>query len=173
MRPAKYLVHSALLLSLCACGGGGETGDVPSPVALLVSDTSGGGCPVFTDAQSVFEQFSLALSVGDADVVDIANARIIEECSGAGGTHVFSSPTAGGKRFWLGTHACWLDLPNANLDSGVIVGLGTQTAGLQSGQEGWCMNYPGEEQTFATDIKTSAIAWFASEADAALFLNAL
>tara|TARA_R110002096_G_scaffold436038_1_gene665740 strand:- start:3290 stop:3820 length:531 start_codon:yes stop_codon:yes gene_type:complete len=176
MRSPKYLVPAVLLLSICACGeadDGGQSDDVPSPVALLVNGGAAGGCPVFADAQGAFEQFSVALSTGDADVVDIADARIIEECSGAGGTHVFSSRTAEGKRFWLGNHACGLDLPNANLNTGVIVGLGTQTAGLQLGQEGWCMNYPGEEEIFATDIKTSAIAWFASEADAALFLNAL
>ncbi len=147
-------------------------GDPPIATFLLVQD-DGAQCPSIAVSETAFAVFSSALSAADADVVGIAEARVIEECSGAGGTHVFSSRTVEGKRFWLGRHACWLDLPDEILDSGVIVGLGRQTAGLERGEEGWCMNYPGENSVFSTDLQTSAMAWFANEAEATRFLEAL
>ena len=165
----------ALLFGLVAGCTGGESDDngpTPSATYLLVQG-EGGQCPTFADAATAFDVFSSTLRAGDADVVGLAEARIVEECSGAGGTHVFSSPTDDGKRFWLGSHACWLDVENEGLDAGVIVGLGVQTAGLFQGSEGWCMNYPGENSVFSTDIATNAMAWFASEAEARRFLQAL
>ena len=55
----------------------------------------------------------------------------------------------------------------------LVVGLGSQTAGLFQGQEGWCMNYPGENEVFTTDVSTSAMAWFASRAEAERFIDSL
>lgn len=175
MKNATYFGLTALTSLALGCTGGSGPGDGEgAPVAsfLLVQD-DGAQCPTFATAETAFEIFSSALADGDADVVGVAEARVVEECSGAGGTHVFSSRTAEGSRFWLGRHACWLDLPNAGLDSGVIVGLGSQTAALFQGEEGWCMNYPGENEVFATDLTTYAMAWFATQAEATRFLNAL
>jgi hypothetical protein len=177
MGTTNYWGLTAMLL-LCACSGGeGDNLDgEPAAIALLVAQDVGDtndGCPIFKESQRAFERFSQALASGEADVVGIANVRVVEECSGAGGTHVFSSATADGKRFWLGRHACWLEFPNPNLATGVIVGLGVQTNTMQQGEEGWCMQYPGESATFSSDIETRAMAWFASEADAARFLDAL
>jgi len=178
MGATNYLALTILVPLLCACTGteGDNQDGVPSSVALLVAQDLGennDGCPTFEESQSAYERFSQALSSGEANVVGIASVRIIEECSGAGGTHVFSSATAEGNRFWLGSHGCWLDFPSPNLDTGVIVGLGVQTNTVQQGEEGWCMQYPGENATFSSDIETRAMAWFASEAEATRFLDAL
>ena len=185
MRDCKILGF-ALVVSFFACTGGSTGGpgasdanpvladgaDVPRALHLLLpGDTN--ACPSFANADTAFDVFQAGLLVDNAPVLGVAEAKVVEECSGAGGAHVFSSRTADGKRFWLGNHACMLSVEQGALESGAIVGLGSQTAGLRVGEEGWCMNYPGESQVFSTDVDTSAIAWFASEAEAGAFVDAL
>lgn len=173
MNPLPMALLFFVCIGGCTGGNSGEgAGDAPIATHLLVEGVVG-ECASFVDSATAFEVFSDALSSGQADVVGIAEAKVIEECSGAGGTHVFSSRTQEGKRFWLGNHACWISADQVALEAGVVVGLGSQTAAIFEGQDGWCMNYPGENSVFTTDISTKAMAWFASEAEARAFLDAL
>jgi len=189
MDHASRLLSALLPLSLCvgfACSGGTGT---PAPLAdagIEEADADrsvppeairlllpGNQCPDFVDPALAADVIKAALASGDA-VIGIATARVVEECSGAGGTHVFSSTTADGKRFWLGEHACYLPQQNVvTIDSGIIVGVGRQLTQPVTADGGWCLQYPGETEAFTSDISTEAMAWFANEAEAQRFIDSL
>lgn len=174
MRTANSLALCLIPALATSCGTSSDSGEHEEApfAALLLVAPDGNLCPSFADPSSALDLFADALATGEPKIVGIAEARVVEECSGAGGTHVFSTRTTDGKRFWLGEHACSLAPQEHELNGGVIVGLGGQTAALFQGTEGWCMNYPGEDEVFATDITTQAMAWFESNDEAQRFIDA-
>lgn len=171
----KVLAFSSFLVLLSACDalqpvGNPAEADAPEASYLLVP---GGNCPELADPATAFSVFAERLEEGGSDVIGVAKVRVIEECSGAGGTHALSSATIDGDRFWLGRHGCYLDEASSDFRDGIIVGIGSQTAAWFESEAGWCIQYPGEDNDFGTDISTYAMAWFATEEDAKAFVNSL
>lgn len=167
---------AGLASQLHACDGLSTVGYVPevaAPEASYLLVRTSEGCPELADPETAAAVFASLLEEEESDALGVAKVRVIEECSGAGGTHVMSSTSAEGYRFWLGSHACYIDEPSPDFREGIIVGIGSQTAAWFQGDEGWCMQYPGEEEVFATSISTDAMAWFGTDEEAGAFLEAV
>lgn len=148
MKPVYTAGFTLSLVLLSSCGNTGEDVDTPVPEAtLLLVQSPGqlefGECPSLVDPTTAADLFSTLLSEGEATMVEMAETRVIEECSGAGGTHIVSLPIADKQRFWLGAHACNFGAETESFNTGVIVGIAAESSTLLQGDEGWCMNYPG------------------------------